>query len=267
MRYSMLILSLLLILACKKGEVKSMVNDSITDTVVKPADTITKPVDTVVTPIDTIIVKPTDPNMGKQLNYLALGDSYTIGESVERYENFPNQLANELTKKGLIINPPIIVARTGWTTSELQSGIKDSGLPEHKFDIVTLLIGVNNQYRGESKDIYRKEFKELLQTAINFTKDKKSHVFVISIPDWGATPHGQQSGRDPQVIAKEIDAFNVINKEETLAAGLNYSNITPFSRLALSDKTLVAGDGLHPSGKMYAGWVANVAPLVLTNLK
>ena len=237
MRYSMVILSLLLILACKKGEVKSMVNDSTTNTVVNP------------------------------LNYLALGDSYTIGESVERYENFPNQLANDLTKKGLIINSPIIVARTGWTTSELKSGIKDSGVPEHKFDIVTLLIGVNNQYRGESKDVYRKEFKELLQIAINFTKAKKSHVFVISIPDWGATPHGQQSGRDPQVIAKEIDAFNVINKEETLAAGLNYSNITPFSRLALSDKTLVAGDGLHPSGKMYAGWVANVAPLVLTNLK
>lgn len=237
MRYSMVILSLLLILACKKGEVKSMVNDSTTNTVVNP------------------------------LNYLALGDSYTIGESVERYENFPNQLANDLTKKGLIINSPIIVARTGWTTSELKSGIKDSGVSEHKFDIVTLLIGVNNQYRGESKDVYRKEFKELLQIAINFTKDKKSHVFVISIPDWGATPHGQQSGRDPQVIAKEIDAFNVINKEETLAAGLNYSNITPFSRLALSDKTLVAGDGLHPSGKMYAGWVANVAPLVLTNLK
>lgn len=203
-------------------------------------------------------IKPTDPHMGKQLNYLALGDSYTIGESVERYENFPNQLVKELTKKGLIINPPIIVARTGWTTSELQSGIKDSGVPEHKFDIVTLLIGVNNQYRGESKDVYRKEFKELLHTAVNFTKDKRSHVFVVSIPDWGVTPFGLQSGRDPQIIAKEIDAFNAINKEETLAAGLNYTDITPASRLALSDKALVAKDGLHPSGKMYAGWVKNI---------
>lgn len=212
-------------------------------------------------------IKLIDPNMGKQLNYLALGDSYTIGESVERPDIFPSQLAMELTAKGLIINPPTIIARTGWTTSELQAGIRNSGFLEYKYDIVTLLIGVNNQYRGESKDVYRKEFKELLQTAIAFAKGKKTHVFIISIPDWGATPHGQQSGRDPQVIAKEIDAFNVINKEETLAAGLNYSNITPFSRLALSDKTLVAGDGLHPSGKMYAGWVANVAPLVLTNLK
>ncbi|ETZ19667.1 hypothetical protein N824_09355 [Pedobacter sp. V48] len=261
----MLILSLLLILACKKGEVKSMDNNGITDTLVKPVDTVIKPADTI--PVDTVIVKPTDPNMGKQLNYLALGDSYTIGESVERYENFPNQLANELTKKGLIITPPIIVARTGWTTSELQSGIKDSGAPGHKFDIVTLLIGVNNQYRGESKDVYRKEFKELLQIAINFTKDKKSHVFVVSIPDWGVTPYGLNSGRDPEIIAKEIDAFNAINKEETLAAGLNYTDITPASRLALSDKTLVAKDGLHPSGKMYAGWATSMAPAVWENLK
>lgn len=238
MRYSMLVLSLLLIFACKKGELKQMGNS-----------------------------KSTNPNMGEQLNYLALGDSYTIGESVERYENFPSQLANELTKGGLIINPPVIVARTGWTTSELQSGIRDAGLPEHKFDIITLLIGVNNQYRGESKDVYRKEFKQLLQTAINFTKDKKTHVFVVSIPDWGVTPFGLQNGRDPRIIAEEIDAFNTINKEETLAAGLNYTDITQASRLALTDKTLIASDGLHPSGKMYAGWAASVAQAVLGNLK
>ena len=148
-------------------------------------DTVVKPVDTLVKPKDTIIVKPTDPNMGKQLNYLALGDSYTIGESVDRDENFPSQLINELTKNGLIINPPNIIARTGWTTSELQEGIKISAFTLYKFDFVTLLIGVNNQYRGESKDVYRKEFKELLQTAINFANGNKSHVFVISIPDWG----------------------------------------------------------------------------------
>ncbi|WP_449439935.1 SGNH/GDSL hydrolase family protein [Pedobacter steynii] len=236
MKYSILILVLLLTLTCKKGE-KAMANED-----------------------------STVANMKKQLNYLALGDSYTIGESVATNENFPNQLANELVKNGLTVNPPIIVAKTGWTTAELQSGIKNAKLPEYKFDIVTLLIGVNNQYRGESIEVYRKEFKELLQTAINFAKDK-SHVFIISIPDWGATPHGQQSGRDPKVIAKEIDSFNAINKEETLAAGLSYTNITPFSRLALSDKTLVATDGLHPSGKMYAGWVASLAPLVLNSLK
>nr|WP_232325345.1 SGNH/GDSL hydrolase family protein [Pedobacter panaciterrae] len=262
MRYSMLILSLLLILACKKGEVKSMDKDGVVRT-----DTVVKPVDTLVKPKDTIIVKPTDPNMGKQLNYLALGDSYTIGESVDRDENFPSQLINELTKNGLIINPPNIIARTGWTTSELQEGIKISAFTLYKFDFVTLLIGVNNQYRGESKDVYRKEFKELLQTAINFANGKKSHVFVISIPDWGVTPYGQQSGRDPKTIAKEIDAFNAINKEETIAAGLTYTDITPASRLALSDQTLVAKDGLHPSGKMYAGWATSVAPSILKNFK
>lgn len=238
-----------------------------TDTLVKPIDTVTKPADPAEKPVDTVVVKPTDPNMGKQLNYIALGDSYTIGESVARYENFPSQLAKELTAKGLIINPPTIVARTGWTTSELQAGIKNSGFSEHKYDIVTLLIGVNNQYRGESKDVYRKEFKELLQTAIDFTKDKKTHVFVVSIPDWGVTPFGLQSGRDQQTIANEIDAFNAINKEETLAAGVNYTDITLASRFALSDRSLVASDGLHPSGKMYLGWAVNVAPVVLKNLK
>jgi len=251
-------------LSCKKGDLKSMDGLKPTDTLVKPIDTIIKPVDTAVKPVDTI---PIDPNKGKQLNYIALGDSYTIGESVERNENFPNQLVKELTAKRLIINPPTIVARTGWTTSELQAGIKESGFPERKYDIVTLLIGVNNQYRGESKDVYRKEFKALLQTAINFTKDKKTHVFVISIPDWGVTPFGLQSGRDQQTIAEEIDAFNAINKEETLAAGLSYTDITPASRLALSDRSLVASDGLHPSGKMYMGWAVNVASAILTNFK
>lgn len=216
-------------------------------------------------PIDTPV--KIEDSVTTELNYIALGDSYTIGESVESVENFPNQLRAELNAGGFIVNPPAIVARTGWTTSELQAGIKQSGWPEHKYDIVTLLIGVNNQYRGESKDTYRKEFKALLQTAVNFTKSNKSRVFVVSIPDWGVTPFGQQSGRDQQKIAREIDAFNAINKEESLAAGISYTDITPASRLALNDKSLIAGDGLHPSGKMYGNWVMSVAPEVIKNLK
>jgi len=223
-----------------------------------PADTIKKPMDTT--------AKPVDPNRGKQLNYLALGDSYTIGESVERAQIFPAQLVKELEKAALIINPPTIIARTGWTTSELQTAIKESGVIQ-KFNFVTLLIGVNNQYRGESKDKYRKEFKELLQTAINYVDGNKAHVFVLSIPDWGVTPFAQTSGRDLVTISAEIDAFNAVNKQETLALGISYIDITPVSRNAATDNSLVASDGLHPSGKMYKDWAANAAAAVIKAFK
>lgn len=235
------------------------------DTLVKVIDTTKKPADTIKKPVDTV-TKPVDPNQGKQLNYLALGDSYTIGESVDRPQIFPAQLVKQLEKAGLIINPPTIIARTGWTTSELQAAIKVSG-GIRKFNFVTLLIGVNNQYRGESTEIYRKEFKELLQTAIDYVSGDKTHVFVVSIPDWGVTPFGRQSGRDVQMISQEIDAFNAINKEETLKLGISYTDITPASRNAATDDSLVASDGLHPSGKMYLDWGMNVAPAILKVFK
>lgn len=235
------------------------------DTLVKVVDTTKKPADTIKKPVDTT-TKPVDPNLGKQLNYLALGDSYTIGESVDRPQIFPAQLVKQLEKAGLIINPPVIIARTGWTTSELQAAIQLSG-GIRKFNFVTLLIGVNNQYRGESKDKYRKEFKELLQTAIDYASGDKTHVFVVSIPDWGVTPFGKQSGRDQQMISQEIDAFNAVNKEESLAMGISYTDITPASRNAAMDNSLVASDGLHPSGKMYLDWAVHVAPAVLKVFK
>lgn len=261
----MVFLGLCVLLACKKGAISS-------DNVKLPADTLTnvpnttkKPVDTIKKPVDTT-KKPTDPNQGNQLNYLALGDSYTIGESVERSDNFPNQLVRQLEKAGLVVNAPTIIARTGWTTSELQAAIKNYGLNQ-KFNFVTLLIGVNNQYRGESRETYRKEFKELLQTAIDYTNGDTTHVFVVSIPDWGVTPFGKRSGRDMQQIAMEIDAFNAIKKEETLARGISYTDITPASRNAARDLSLVATDGLHPSAKMYLDWAIHVAPEVLKGLK
>ena len=202
----------------------------------------------------------------KALTYLALGDSYTIGESVSQAESFPYQLVSELKTSGINIVEPKIIAKTGWTTNELQSAIKTENISQ-SYDFVTLLIGVNNQYRGNSKTTYRKEFKELLETAINFAGKNKNRVFVVSIPDWGVTPFGKSSGKDVKNIGLEIDAFNAIAKEETLAKGVSYTDITIGSRNAATDLTLVAADGLHPSGKMYAEWAKNVAPLVIQALK
>ena len=202
----------------------------------------------------------------KHLNYIALGDSYTIGEAVNSWEAFPNQLAGQLTAGGLVTNPPKIIARTGWTTSELKEAISSSGVIQ-KFDFVTLLIGVNNQYRAEAKDTYRKEFKELLQIAVNYVNNNKSRVFVVSIPDWGVTNFAKQSGRNQKSISAEIDAFNTINKEEALSLGVSYTDITPGSRLATDDTNLIANDGLHPSARMYRQWCDLLTPKVLQVFK
>jgi len=201
-------------------------------------------------------------NPGNQLSYLALGDSYTIGESVAQNQSFPYQLAALLEEQGVKVAGPKIIAKTGWTTGELKQGIQAEALTG-RYDIVTLLIGVNNQYRGDSIDTYRTEFKELLKAAVGFANDDKTHVFVVSIPDWGATPFGLQSGRGTEIIAKQIDAFNAVNKEEALKAGINYTDITPGSRNATVDFTLVASDGLHPSALMYREWALHLLPAVL----
>lgn len=201
-----------------------------------------------------------------KITYLALGDSYTVGESVPLEHNFPYQLAENLRNSGLKVGIPQIIAKTGWITSELQTAIRSASL-QQKFDLVTLLIGVNNQYRGEFPETYRKEFKELLATALNFAGGLKSRVFVVSIPDWGMTPFGKASGRELKEITEEINAFNSINKSETLAAGISYTDITPASRQAATDQSLVAIDGLHPSGKMYLEWALRVSPEVIKSFK
>lgn len=181
--------------------------------------------------------------------YLALGDSYTIGESVPERARWPVQLA-----KRLHIAAPQVIAKTGWTTGELDAAITKEN-PKGTFDLVTLLIGVNNQYRGRSIDEYRAQFRELLKRAIGFAGDDASRVVVVSIPDWGATAYAQ--GRDRAQIAREIDAFNAVNREETGGARARYADVTPVSRRAAD---LVAPDGLHPSEKMYAEWVKVVLP-------
>ncbi|MGM9476787.1 SGNH/GDSL hydrolase family protein [Pedobacter sp. GSP4] len=208
----------------------------------------------------------TQPAAAGNFTYLALGDSYTIGEAVKQAESFPYQLQNLLKAKNLAVANPKIIAVTGWTTDELQGAIKKEALT-NTYSFVTLLIGVNNQYRGYPISTYRKEFAELLQTAIAFAGGDKNKVFVVSIPDWGATPFGQNSGKSPQTIANEIDAFNAANQEITLAAGVSYTNITPASRNAATNPSLIAGDGLHPSGKMYSEWADALLPKVAAVLK
>jgi lysophospholipase L1-like esterase len=183
--------------------------------------------------------------------FLALGDSYTIGERVDEAERWPVQLVRLLQEGGAPIDPPEIIARTGWTTSELNTAI-DAANPQGPYDLVSLLIGVNNQYRGYSQDEYRTEFEALLKRAIGFAGGNVDGVLVLSIPDWGVTPFGINSGRAD--ISAEIDAFNAINREVSEALGVRYVDITPESREAVTDPTLIAGDGLHPSGKMYAAW-------------
>lgn len=205
-------------------------------------------------------------NSNTPLTYLALGDSYTIGEAVEQKLSFPYQLVSELATQNVFVTTPKIIAKTGWTTDELQSAIKVENVTQ-KFDIVTLLIGVNNQYRGNSRITYRKEFAALLQTAISYANGNKKHVFVVSIPDWGITPFGKSSGKDIAKISAEIDAFNAIAKEETLAMNVSYTDITLGSRNAGTDLSLVATDGLHPSGKMYAEWAVKVSNAVVAAFK
>jgi len=200
----------------------------------------------------------------KALTFLALGDSYTIGESVPIYENFPYQTLQLLRKSGIAVQAPEIVAKTGWTTDELMAGI-DRTTFEKSYDIVTLLIGVNNQYRGKDPSTYKKEFEQLLNKAIAFAGGKKQHVFVLSIPDWGATPFA--ASRDRIKIGKEIDLFNSINKKSTDAAGIAYISITEGSREATSNASLVAKDGLHPSGLEYGRWARKLADAILQSIR
>lgn len=198
----------------------------------------------------------------KPLTYLALGDSYTIGEAVTQQESFPFQLAEALNAESIAVAMPKIIAKTGWTTDELQAAIIADN-DTKVYDLVTLLIGVNNQYRGLSQLVYRNEFKELLATAIKFAGGNTSKVFVVSIPDWGVTPFALSSNRDLAQISEEINGFNAINKVEALALGISYTEITAASRNAKNQQDLLANDGLHPSGIMYSQWVKSLLPSVL----
>ena len=189
----------------------------------------------------------------RKLTMLCLGDSYTIGELVEEQECFPMQTVALLKQKQIEFAKPELIAKTGWTTDELAIAIKETDI-KTKFDFVTLLIGVNNEYRGRSAGNYRQEFHELLNTAIDYANGNLSHVFVISIPDWGVTPFGKKDLRGEKKIGEEINLFNTINKEEAKKAKVCYVDITPVSKQAKANSALIAKDGLHPSGVMYSEW-------------
>ena len=208
----------------------------------------------------TAIVK-TVPDSNK-LSYLALGDSYTIGESVAQAQSYPYQLAAQMTASNHPVTDPKIIAVTGWTTDNLINAIASAGIDGNKYNIVTLLIGVNDQYQGLSQTNYSVKFQQVLNTAIEFAGGNKKHVYVLSIPDYGVTPF---AGGDDSKIGPEIDEFNAINKAISDKAGVNYINITPISKQAATDLTLLAPDGLHPSGKMYTLWIAELLPQVITN--
>jgi lysophospholipase L1-like esterase len=195
-----------------------------------------------------------------EVRILALGDSYTIGEAVAMEERWPVRLAAMLRARGVHAADPTIVATTGWTTDELARGI-DSANPRRTFDVVTLLIGVNNQYRGRSSDEYRAQFRSLLARAVGFAGGQAGRVVVLSIPDWSVTPFAAR--RDRANIAGEIDTFNAINRDEATHAGARYVDVTPISRRAADEPALLAPDGLHPSGAMYAEWATEALPVVL----
>ena len=196
-------------------------------------------------------------------SYLALGDSYTIGESVPATDNFPNQTVQLLKNSGYDFKPAEIIAKTGWTTDELQNNINSRSL-NTSYDIVTLLIGVNNQYRGRSIDAYKPEFENLLKQAIQFAGNKTDHVIVLSIPDWGITPFA--AGRDKDQIAKEIDAYNAANKTISEQCKVHYIDITSWTREAANDPLFVAPDGLHPSAKEYKRWAEKVSAITMQQL-
>ena len=189
----------------------------------------------------------------EEVKLLALGDSYTIGESVAASSRWPIQLVDSLQKRGVDCLQPKIIATTGWRTDNLSHAISKAKFKkEETYNLVSLLIGVNNYYQGKSVESYAPEFEELLKTAIKLAGGEKSSVFVLSIPDYGYTPFGKEK---QESISAGIDAYNAVNKSITEKYGIKYFNITDISRRGLSEADLVASDGLHPSEKMYSQWV------------
>lgn len=186
------------------------------------------------------------------LTFLALGDSYTIGESVPEEARWPLQLADSLQERGVQIEKPKIIAKTGWTTRDLLNGMDAQLKDDEQYDLVSILIGVNNQYQGRSIEEYEQELETIFNQAISRSKTGASGVFAVSIPDYGATPFGASKEEE---IGKEIEEFNAVFKRISEAHNVAFYNITPVSKRAKNEPDLVAEDGLHPSGKMYSLWV------------
>jgi lysophospholipase L1-like esterase len=194
---------------------------------------------------------------------LALGDSYTIGEGVAEEERWPEQLVHQLGAQHHPFASAKIIAKTGWTTDELHTGIQEYQLAE-SYDWVTLLIGVNNQYRGRDLGEYREQFRQLLELAVEKANHDPQRVIVLSIPDWGVTPFATKKGRDPQLIAEQIDQFNKVNREETELLQAHYIDITRLTRDAAAEpERFLVTDQLHPSAEMYRQWATRAAAVIV----
>lgn len=190
-------------------------------------------------------------------SFLALGDSYTIGEGVDVQLRWPAQLATRLREEGHSIDPADVIATTGWTTDELASALPSAQLRD-RYDLVSLLIGVNNQYRGRDPENYRIECAGLIDFAIGKANGRAQRVMVLSIPDWGVTPFAAAQGADAERVAAHIDHFNAIARELSIARGTAWIDVTDISRGAGRD--MLTNDGLHPSAEQYALWAERVLP-------
>ena len=203
------------------------------------------------------VTTPPSSNAGK--TFLALGDSYTIGQSVAEAERFPAQTVSLLKGQGVAIANPLYIAQTGWTTANLQTAIVSAN-PSSTYDVVTLLIGVNDQYQRMDTTGYAARFTTLLEKAIQLAQGRKSRVFVLSIPDYSVTPF--VPAPDKPRVRMEIDLFNGINRRITMAYEVSYTDITPSSRQAETNASLIANDNLHPSGQEYKKWAEMLAPKI-----
>ncbi len=212
-------------------------------------------------PIDRPVVQDT----AAPRSFLALGDSYTVGQSVPEADRFPVQATKFLNEQGVNFDAPQIFAQTGWTTGNLLSSLEYAAPTKPSYDIVTLLIGVNNQYQHRTQQEYTDEFSVLLNKAIQFAGGNTKRVIVLSIPDYSVTPFASRSDKD--LIAREIDAFNRINRKISESTGVNYLDITASTRLAANDASLIANDGLHPSGKEYKVWAEGLVPIIKAALQ
>jgi len=198
-----------------------------------------------------------------EFSFLALGDSYTVGQGVATDKTWPRQLSTRLVKDGVNLSVEI-VARTGWTTGDLLGALNNNQNASDRYDLVSLLIGVNNQYQGRSISEFESQFEQLLKLAIGLAGNDADKVFVLSIPDYGVTPFGQSG--NPEEISAELKEFNRLKKETSEEYGVTYFNITDISQKASSDLTLLAADQLHPSAIMYAMWVGRIESNIVSIL-
>jgi lysophospholipase L1-like esterase len=195
--------------------------------------------------------------------YLALGDSYTIGENIALFENYPYQAVQLLRRAGFNVNAPEIIAKTGWTARELKEGIRNTWL-QPSYGFVSLLIGVNDQYQGKDPEEHSATFEQLLQQAISLAGNKKDRVFVLSVPDWSATPFAAQ--KDREAISRHIDEFNTIQEAIVQRYQVQYISITPGTKEAGTNSSMLASDGLHYSKKEYANWAGPLAEAMMRRL-